>query len=174
MIAYESDRNFRQQYFKREFDTAQNQATYALVKQQEGQLAWTAMVEGQINRWVTTTESVPRLDAWLQGVSLFDTLTSHTHASLGYRPPASREVKRTERLYGLVLRQFGDEMANDNGWAGRLLKKNKPSFADLETAAGTRDHELTERLHANNALGCERFDAAVQTCGYDLEKPLIG
>lgn len=84
MVAYESDRNFRQQYFLQEFLNAPNQATFAMVKQQEGPWAWTGLVEGRINPWVTATESLPRLDGYLQGMSLFDAVTSHTHATIGY------------------------------------------------------------------------------------------
>ncbi|MGL4552373.1 MAG: hypothetical protein ACRC33_14430, partial [Gemmataceae bacterium] len=79
-----SDRNFLEQYFKREFDTSPNQATYAFVKQQQDIWAWSALVEGRVNPWLTTTESLPRLDGYVQGLNLFDRFTSHTHATLGY------------------------------------------------------------------------------------------
>jgi hypothetical protein len=79
-----SDRNFLEQYYKHEFDTSPNQATFAMIKQQQDNWSWSALVEGRVNPWLTTTESFPRLDGYLQGWKLFDSITSHTHATLGF------------------------------------------------------------------------------------------
>jgi hypothetical protein len=83
-VSKNSDRNFLEQYYKHEFDTSPNQATFAMIKQQQDNWSWSAMVEGQINPWITTTQSFPRLDGYVQGWKLFDMFTSHTHATLGY------------------------------------------------------------------------------------------
>jgi hypothetical protein len=79
-----SDRNYLEQYFKREFDSDPNQATFALLKQQDDYWAWSVMAQARPNPWVTTTAWLPRADGYLQGVSLFDMLVSNTRASLGY------------------------------------------------------------------------------------------
>ncbi|MBY0230314.1 MAG: hypothetical protein K2W96_13605, partial [Gemmataceae bacterium] len=79
-----SDRNYLEQYFKREFDNDPNQATFAYVKQQGEWWAWSGLAQVRANDFITTTEWLPRLDGWLQGVSLFDALVSNTQAGVGY------------------------------------------------------------------------------------------
>jgi hypothetical protein len=79
-----SDKNFLEQYYKIEFDTDVNQATFAYLKQQQDNWAWTILAEPRIRNWVTETESLPRLDGWLIGQSFFDRLTYNAHASAGY------------------------------------------------------------------------------------------
>ena len=79
-----------------------------------------------------------------------------THANLGYKPPAQREVNRVERHYSLVLRQFGRAMKNENGWAAELLRKDDPSFADLEAAAGK------SRIRAHYKMACQSVHAGVK------------
>jgi hypothetical protein len=83
-ISVLSDRNYLEQYFKREFDTDANQSTYVYLKQQQNNWAWSAMVEPRIRNWVTETEWLPRLDGYLIGQSFFDRLTYNGWASVGY------------------------------------------------------------------------------------------
>lgn len=90
-----SDRNFLEQYYKREFDTTPNQATYALLKQQQDNWSWSVLAEGRVNPWVTTTESLPRLDGYVQGLDLFGLFTSHSHATIGYHRLAVSNDPRT-------------------------------------------------------------------------------
>ncbi len=79
-----SDRNFLEEYFYNEWNTDINQETFVYVKQQQDNWAWTALVEPNIRPWITETESLPRLDGYLLGVSPFDRLTSNTRADLGF------------------------------------------------------------------------------------------
>jgi hypothetical protein len=81
-----SDRNFLEQYFKREFDSDWNQATFIYGKQQKDNWALTALVEPRIRNWVTETQWLPRLDGYLIGQSLWDRLTysAHADAALAY------------------------------------------------------------------------------------------
>lgn len=79
-----------------------------------------------------------------------------THAALGYRPPAKREVNRVEWFYNLVLQRFGRAMKNENGWAAELLKKDEPSFADLEAAAGK------SRIRAHYKMACQSIHAGIK------------
>jgi hypothetical protein len=78
-----SDRNYLEQYFKREFDQDPNQATFVYGKHQGDFWAYSALAQGRINPWITTTEWLPRLDGYLQGVSLFDGLISNTRVGAG-------------------------------------------------------------------------------------------
>jgi hypothetical protein len=83
-VSYLSDHNFLEQYYKREFDQDPNQETFLYVKQQQGNWAWTALVEPRIRNWVTETEWLPKGDGYLIGQSLFNLLTYDAHASAGY------------------------------------------------------------------------------------------
>jgi hypothetical protein len=79
-----SDKNFLEQYYKREFDQDPNQETFIYVKQQNNNWAWTALGETRIRTWVSETEWLPRADGYLLGQSFFDLLTYNVHASAGY------------------------------------------------------------------------------------------
>jgi hypothetical protein len=79
-----SDHNFLEQYYKREFDQDPNQETFLYVKQQNGNWAWTGLVEPRIRNWVTETERLPQFDGYLIGQSIFDLLTYNTRVSAGY------------------------------------------------------------------------------------------
>jgi hypothetical protein len=79
-----SDRNFLEQYFKREFDTTWNQATFIYLKQQQDNWAWSALVEPHVRNWVWETAWLPRLDQWLIGQSFFNLLTYNEHANIAF------------------------------------------------------------------------------------------
>src|SRR5439155_25024334 len=79
-----SDKNFLEQYYKLEFDQDINQETFAYVKKQRDNWAWTLLVEPDIRRWVTETEWLPRADGYLIGQSFFDILTYNVYASAAY------------------------------------------------------------------------------------------
>jgi hypothetical protein len=78
------DRNFLEQYYKREFDTEPNQATFLYAVQRQDNWAWSGLVEPRVRNWVTETERLPRFDGYLIGQSLFDRLTYNAHASGEY------------------------------------------------------------------------------------------
>src|SRR5262249_48967763 len=75
---------FLEEYYKREFDTSPNFANFLYVKQQEGNLAWSALGEVRSSPWITTTEWLPRLDGYLIGQDLFGIFTSDTQIQAGY------------------------------------------------------------------------------------------
>ncbi len=84
-VAYLSDPNFLEQYYKYEFDQGPNQETFAYLKYQSGIGAATLLAEPNLARpWVTETQWLPKLDGWWLGQSLFDRLTYNTWASVGY------------------------------------------------------------------------------------------
>ncbi len=92
-----SDRNFLEQYFKLEFDNDINQETFLYVKQQQGNAAWTALVEPRLRDWVTETEWLPRADGHLLGLAPFGLLTYNAWASAGYA-----QLKTTDDMLPLV------------------------------------------------------------------------
>jgi hypothetical protein len=79
-----SDKNFLEQYYKIEFDTDVDQQSFIYAKQQQDSWAWSVLAEPRIRRWVTETESLPRLDGYLIGQSFFNLFTYNAHASAGY------------------------------------------------------------------------------------------
>jgi hypothetical protein len=79
-----SDRNFLEAYFKPEWDSDINQETFIYVKQQQDFWAYTVLAEPNIRNWVTETQSLPRLDGYLIGLSPFNFLTYNSSVDLGY------------------------------------------------------------------------------------------
>jgi hypothetical protein len=94
-----SDTNFLEQYYKPEFDMERNQDTFAYLKQQRTNWAWTVLGESRLFDWVTKTEWLPRADGYLIGQSLLERLSYNVHASAGYArlmpttvPPPPTEI----------------------------------------------------------------------------------
>lgn len=83
-ISYLSDRNFLEQFFRREFEEEPNQETYAYLKWQRDHWAASLLVEPRIRSWVTETEWLPRGDLYLIGQPLWDQLTWFVHGSAGW------------------------------------------------------------------------------------------
>jgi hypothetical protein len=83
-VSYLSDRNFLEQFYKREFDNDLNQETYFWLQQQADNWIWTLNVQPHIRPWVTETAWLPRLNGYLLGQSLFDRLSYFVHASAGW------------------------------------------------------------------------------------------
>jgi hypothetical protein len=96
-VAYLSDHNFFEEYYKLEFDSGPNQETFLWLKYQTGNAAATILAEPAVGRpWVNEANWLPRVDGYLLGQSVFDRLTYHTWGSLGYadlrtwRPPVQQ------------------------------------------------------------------------------------
>jgi hypothetical protein len=96
-VAYLSDHNFLEQYYKFEFDSGANQETFLWLKYQTGNAAATLLVQPPLGRpWVNEANWMPRADGYLLGQSLFDRFTYHTWANIAYadlrtwRPPVQQ------------------------------------------------------------------------------------
>jgi len=83
-VALISDRNFLEQFFRRDWETELNQETFIYLKQQHDNWAWTGLVEPRLRDWITETEWLPRADGWLIGQKFFDLFTYNVHGSAGY------------------------------------------------------------------------------------------
>ena len=83
--AYASDRNFIEEYYKRLFDTGQDQETLAYgIYQRENQTVdfWT---EANIQNWYTDTQWLPRVDYYRLGDSFLSNLfTYYQHSGMDY------------------------------------------------------------------------------------------
>lgn len=82
-LGYQSDRNFYEQWWKRQYDEDLNQETFAMLKYQNEQFAFSGLVKPNIRPWVNEGQALPRGDGWLVGQDLFQTLTYYGHASAG-------------------------------------------------------------------------------------------
>jgi hypothetical protein len=84
-VAYASDRNFIEEYYKRLFDTGLDQETLLYgIWQRDNQYAniWT---EANLQNWYTDTQWLPRADYYRLGDSFFGgLLTYYTHSGLDY------------------------------------------------------------------------------------------
>lgn len=86
-----SDKNFLEEFYYNEFNTAPNQETFVYLKQQRANWAWTFWTETRIRNWVDETQKLPAVDGYLLGESfpifgeLFgNRLTYNAHGSAGY------------------------------------------------------------------------------------------
>jgi Family of unknown function (DUF5677) len=58
------------------------------------------------------------------------------YASIGYDPIPQPDVDKINSAYQAAITRFGGDFKSDYGWAAVHLRKHKPTFADLEMAAG--------------------------------------
>jgi hypothetical protein len=84
-VAYASDRNFIEEYYKRLFDTGLDQETLAYgIWQKDNQYA-NIWAEGNFQNWYTDTQWLPRVDYYRLGDSFLDNLfTYYTHSGMDY------------------------------------------------------------------------------------------
>jgi hypothetical protein len=83
-LAAFSDRNYLEQYYKREFDLEPSQSTYIFVRQLQDNWGWSGLYEPRLRSWMTETEWLPRGDAYLIGQSLFNLFTYHGWLDAAY------------------------------------------------------------------------------------------
>jgi hypothetical protein len=83
-LAAISDKNFLDQYYNPEWLNGPNQETFAYLKQQQNDWAWTFLVEPRIRNWITETEWLPKADAYWIGQDFLETLTYTTRAGAAY------------------------------------------------------------------------------------------
>lgn len=70
---------------------------------------------------------------------------------LGYEPLAESEIKAVQKAYAAVIARFGQDFGKgDYGWAGHHLGKAKPTFKDIERAAGIEHLRAHYRMASHN------------------------
>ncbi|QDT45394.1 LPS-assembly protein LptD [Gimesia alba] len=80
-----SDRNFQEEYFETDFDTAKDVETLLHLKQQQENWSWSVIGRTKLNNFTDTTDWLPKADLFLLGEPLFGNLLSWTsHSSVGY------------------------------------------------------------------------------------------
>jgi Family of unknown function (DUF5677) len=70
---------------------------------------------------------------------------------LGYEPLAESEIKAVHSSYDAVIARFGQDFGKgDYGWAGHHLGQVKPTFKDIEHAAGIDHLRAHYRMASHN------------------------
>ncbi len=84
-LGYQTDRNFLEEYFNREFDTLKDLNTDVELRRNLDNMSLTILASGRLNDVYTETQWLPRLDHfWLGQPLAEDTLTWYEHTSLAY------------------------------------------------------------------------------------------
>ena len=84
-VAYASDRNFIEQYYKQLFDTGSDQETLAYGQWQKDNQYANIWTEANVQNWYTDTQWLPRVDYYRLGDSIFaGLLTYYTHSGADY------------------------------------------------------------------------------------------
>ncbi len=80
-----SDRNFLEEYYKREWDELKDQTTGMELKHMRDNMSWSVTADGRINPFFTQTEWFPRGDHFWLGQSLLrDAFTWYEHSNASY------------------------------------------------------------------------------------------
>ncbi len=82
--AYLSDRNFLEQYYKREFDEELNQETYLRLQFLHSNFGFTAEAQPNLRSWVNETQKLPEGKGYLIGQDLLQLFNYNARASAGY------------------------------------------------------------------------------------------
>ena len=79
------------------------------------------------------------------------------YQKLGYKPLTQREQKKIQRNYDKAMTQYGKPFKTDYGWAAFHLKNDRPTFADLEAAAGRAG------MRAHYQMGNDNIHAGIKS-----------
>lgn len=86
------------------------------------------------------------------------------HAGLGYAPFSAREARRIDRGFDSVVAKYGPAFVSDYGWAAAHLGISRPTFRQIEEAAGRammRSHYkmASQNVHAGTKGIAHRLSA---------------
>ncbi len=79
-----SDRNFLEQYFEREWDQEKDFATGLRLRRYADNQMFDLWGQARVNKFLTETEWLPRIDHYWLGQSIADRLTWYAHSNVGY------------------------------------------------------------------------------------------
>ncbi|MBA4186949.1 MAG: hypothetical protein C0467_02920 [Planctomycetaceae bacterium] len=85
-VAYLSDKNFLEEYYKQEFDLGANHETFSYLTYQKRNYMAAGLLEYRLDRpWVAETQWLPRLDGYVTGQTFLNDLFVYSgHANAGY------------------------------------------------------------------------------------------
>jgi hypothetical protein len=116
-IAYVSDQNFLEQYYKTEWDLGVNHETSAYLTWTRRNFEATGLVMPRLARpWIAQTEWYPRLDGYLVGQSFFDRLVYDARVSGAYAQARPSNVNpgpvlSTDQQVNTGRFDFGQELS---------------------------------------------------------------
>ena len=79
-----SDRNFMEQFFEREWDQEKDYTTSLRLRRYADNRMLDIVGQPRLNKFVTETEWLPKIEHYILGQSLFDRLTWYAHSQVGY------------------------------------------------------------------------------------------
>jgi hypothetical protein len=79
------------------------------------------------------------------------------YEQLGYKPLPLREQKKILQNYDKAVAHYGKPFQSDYGWAASHLKNDRPTFADLEVAAGRAE------MRAHYQMGNDNVHAGIKS-----------
>jgi hypothetical protein len=154
-VAYLSDRNFLEQYYRWERETGPNQETFVWLRYQMGHAAATCLVQPDLGRsWETETYWLPRLDGFLLGQSLFERFTYHSWASIAYAQLDPFRQPAREFPFGVDQGFPPPEVAVDMGRVDWMQQLSAPF--DLGPARVVPYGVLDLAYYTQNNLGEEQ------------------
>lgn len=77
--------------------------------------------------------------------------------SLGYKPIPARAQEKIVRAYDHAMATYGKPFKSDYGWAAKHLTKDRPTFADLEAAAGRAE------MRSHYQMGNDNVHAGIKS-----------
>jgi uncharacterized protein DUF5677 len=90
---------------------------------------------------------------------------------LGYPPISDRRKKHLLASYKEVIEVFGKPFGSIYGWAAHHLKRSKPTFSDLEEAAGRAQTRPYYKMASYNVHASPR--GIYDRLGYDAQRMII-
>jgi hypothetical protein len=84
------------------------------------------------------------------------------YRDLGYKPLSAREEKKIKKAYNTAIARYGKPFKSDYGWAAFHLKKDRPTFADLEAAAGRAE------MRSHYQMGNDNIHAGIKSMYFRL------
>jgi len=81
---------------------------------------------------------------------------------LGYRSPSKRAQARILKAYDKAIACYGKPFRTDYGWAAAHLKNDRPTFADLEAAAGRAE------MRSHYQMGNDNIHAGIKSMYFRL------
>ena len=102
-LAYVTDRNFIEEYYKRLFDIGSDQETVAYGIRQKDNWAATIWAEANLQSWYTDTQWLPRLDYYRLGDSLLNNrITYFTHSGIDYGNTHTDDMVNNKNLFAFI------------------------------------------------------------------------
>jgi hypothetical protein len=128
--------------------------------------------DGAMARWRTLHEIAVVAAVILQhGDEISERYLAHQHVEskramdkylacspqLGYKPLSVHAQAKIQKAYDQVIAAYGKNFRSDYGWAALHLKKNRPTFADLEEAAGRAE------MRSHYQMGNDNIHAGIKS-----------